>query len=272
MKLTGVVVLYFPSEDNLNNIKQYSSYFTKLIVIDNTPNCSSCFFNLLSNISYIPLNKNYGLGYALNLGLNKLIEEGYDYAMTLDQDTKIEYKNLEEYYNFISLNNNIAIISPNYIIDRKRLKKTSKKCTQTLFTMQSASVFNLKIFKLLGGFNEKLFIDCIDYDYCLKANRHDYDILIYNDYYVYHNPGITKKIPIINYKYGYCSPTRIYYQSRNLRYLIKIHNIKRLYLLLWWKLFKIIFFYDHKKAFLAMYRLGKKDFKNNIYGELSIGE
>lgn len=269
MKLACVVVLFNPKVDNIKNIIGYSILFDHVYIIDNTENPTEHpEFRQKSNIEYIQLFENKGLGYALNLGCQKAYRtDGFEYVVTMDQDSILKYNRFKEYSESILKLEKAAIVSPQYEIDRKKKIVLEDKIVSVDWCMQSASVFNLSILDKLGYFDEQMFIDCIDYDYCLKAKKNGYFVYQNKNYSIYHEPGITKKAKIFHYKYGYCSPLRIYYQSRNLRELYARYKYFKIKIILYMKLLKILLFFDNKKIFLKEYKNGKKDFKNKKFGK-----
>lgn len=269
MKICCVVVLYNPTEENLSGIKSYSDMVDSLIIVDNSDGERKyeTKFKEIKNSVYIPLNGNMGLGYALNVGCKEAIKAGFKYAITMDQDSVLSVQGFEQYKLSISDYKKAALISPQYIIDRKKDVVLQNKVTETVWTMQSACIFNLEILQTLGFFNEDLFIDTIDYEYCLRARKNGYKVLVNCNYAIKHSPAITKYTKLFKLGYGYCSPLRIYYQSRNLRYLRKNYGYWKITLIILIKYLKIIFLFDNKREFLKMWKQGKRDFKRNIAGK-----
>lgn len=43
--------------------------------------------------------------------------------------------------------------------------------------MQSANLVNVEVYKKLGKYREEYFIDCVDYEYCLRARENQYSII-----------------------------------------------------------------------------------------------
>ena len=267
MKLGCVVVLYDPSDINIKNISEYARLFEKVIAVDNSASdIAGKKFNA-DNIEYIALYDNKWLDYALNYGCERLRQIGYKYAGTMDQDSVLKTDGFKEYAESFEKCEKVALMCPQYNIERKAEVKIQDKIEDVVWTMQSASIFDLDIWEELGRFDDSLFIDTIDYDYCLKAKKHGYKILKNYSYIIDHEPAITKYTKLLKIGYGYCSPLRIYYQSRNLRELNRRYKYWKIKFILFVKYLKIIFLFDNKKEFEAMWKKGKKDFKNKIFGK-----
>lgn len=267
MKIAIVIVLYNPNQGDLENVLLNSTYGDIVIVIDNSVGAESYvdFFKTKSDkIMYIRNYNNGGLTGALNRACRLAYELGYEYCITFDQDSRIIEKGFTNYIEK-AISVNVAIVSPQYIIDRKHDIKLRDGFCDTIFTLQSASVFNLELLNKLGYFDENMYLDCTDYEYCLRVHRAGYKTLVYNGYAINHKPGITKTT-IFGFKYGYCSPIRIYYQIRNLKYLYKKYKYWKIRLILFYKFIKIIIFFNDKKDYLKMWRKARHDFKNNKFG------
>lgn len=269
-EVIAIVIAYNIKKNLLSeNIFSYINFVDKVLVVDNSDKPTDLSnINKTNKIEYISLNGNFGIAKALNVGLEYAFKYKYKYALTMDQDSKFSNNLIEEYRK--NQQANVAIYSPFYLIDRKR-KKNNKKDVQYLYwTMTSGNLLNLEYVKEIGKFKEDFFIDAVDYEFCLRARKKGYKILQCNKAILIHNPGITKtkKILFWNYKYGYMSTDRLYYQIRNLSYIAKKYNSYRARIVIFIKLLKIILLFDDKKSFLSAFKAGINDYKNNNYGKI----
>ena len=62
------------------------------------------------------------------------------------------------------------------------------------FVINSGSLVNVKAWSDVGGYDERLFIDSIDYDFCRRLKRKGWEILQSNNLYFEHSLGDRKKI------------------------------------------------------------------------------
>ena len=122
MKLCGVVVLYNPQKENFVGIKSYLPLLDCLIVVDNSeqPNANATEFENTDKVVYLPLGENKGLGYALNIGCKEAISRNYLYVITMDQDSVLIHDGFDQYAESILRYEDAALISPQYMIDRKK--------------------------------------------------------------------------------------------------------------------------------------------------------
>ena len=267
--IAAVVVSYNIEKDELlNNINSYINYVDIVIVVDNSDiNTELYKIQENSKIKYINLGENKGIAKGLNDGINYAIKNKYKYVLTMDQDSKFSNNLIKEYAKNEA--DDIIIYSPNYLIERKRKKTYRKDTTELTWTMTSGNLLNLNLYKLVGSFREDFFIDGVDYEYCLRAKKYGYKILQCNKAILIHNPGITKKKNILGleYKYGYMSPTRLYYQVRNLSVIAKEYKSLKAIMIINIKFIKILLLFDNKAQYLRMFKMGIKDFKKDRLGK-----
>ena len=272
--IAAVVVSYNIKKDELlNNINSYINCVDIVIVVDNSDKNTELYkIQENSKIKYINLEENKGIAKGLNEGINYAIKNKYKFVLTMDQDSKFSNNLIKEYAKNEA--NNIIIYSPNYLIERKRKKIYRKDTTELTWTMTSGNLLNLNLYKLVGSFREDFFIDGVDYEYCLRAKRYGYKILQCNEAILIHNPGITKKKNIfgLEYKYGYMSPERMYYQVRNLSYISKEYKSVKAQIIILIKFLKIILLFDNKKDFIKYFKRAIDDYKNNKTGKIDHGE
>ena len=224
MKLAAVVVLFNPSEDNLANINNYINTIDKLYVIDNSEDR----INRLEStdiIEYIKLNDNKGIAYALNVGAKRAIDSNYKYLLTLDQDSKITDDIINKMKDYLLNNNNekIGLISPYHDINTDEEKKGDIE--ERIEVMTSGNIINLDAYQEIGGYKDWLFIDCVDFDYCMNLNRHGYKVLRLNNVIMKHELGNLKVHKLFGKEYD-CynhNPMRRYYMVRNTLYINQMY-------------------------------------------------
>ena len=91
----------------------------------------------------------------------------------------------------------------------------------------AGNLVRLEAWKKAGGFSEELFIDGVDFDFCLKIEKAGYKILRVNRIQLLQEVGHGKKIPLpFHHQMSvlHHSPTRLYYIARNYLYIGKKHH------------------------------------------------
>jgi rhamnosyltransferase len=97
------------------------------------------------------------------------------------------------------------------------------KITPANWLITSGSCINVEVFKKLGGYLEKLFIDEVDHEYCFRANLAGYQVLLFEHIFLSHNLGESREVNNFmknrKLKRNIHSSTRLYYITRNSIYL-----------------------------------------------------
>ncbi|MCI5606730.1 MAG: glycosyltransferase [Treponema sp.] len=279
MNMLVSIILFYPTEENLLKIIKLSE-IVKILIVDNSDN-DIFYINNNSNIDYVKLYKNHGIAHALNIACKKAIEQGYDWCVTLDQDSEISetYLNALHSFNQNEINVKIGVLAPQYISNEKLIINTSEKFSIKNEVITSGSCINLNAYKEIGGFRNDFFIDAVDFAYCWDLRKKGYKIIQMNYVFINHHLG--------EYNYEYKiknkhiasitnhSALRKYYIVRNnltLRREYKQIFPKECKLIkkkLFHLLLKVVIFENNKlKKIKAMF-LGFKDYKHNRMGKIT---
>ena len=276
MKLSGVVVLYNPSNENLDNINNYIDSLDKLYVVDNSDD-DIMRIESTDKIDYIKIGDNQGIAHALNVSAKKAIEDGYDYLLTMDQDSKVTSDIVDKMKEYLINNSDdkIGLVSPYQDIDSKDDIKNGD-VEDMIEVMTSGNIINLKAYQDIDGFKDWLFIDCVDTDYCMNLHKHGYKVLRLNNIVMEHELGnlvvhklFGKEYPCYNH-----NPIRRYYIVRNNLYINQMYSdiypdyCKRLLRIQKGQVKRILAFENNKFNKLRMMYKGYKDFKKGIKGKL----
>ena len=249
-KLAATVVLYIKDKQKLSelvqNILSYSSFVRKVYIVDNSSFDNGEIAKKIPNSVYIPNLRNLGIAKALNQGCEKALQDGFEWILTMDQDSSFR---AEELNNFLQLcetyyseNENIKSFAPeqndtgkNIIpiskwirfnilspIKRKIFRLPPRKVileqkapTEYVnFVITSANIINLPAWEKVGKFDEELFIDEVDHDFCVRLKIKGYEIVKFNTCVVDHTLG-HPKITMFS-KVNHQSDYRLFYIFRNL--------------------------------------------------------
>jgi len=217
--LIACVVLYNPDNTLIANIDTYLHYVDKLLVYDNSEKPYSYLFEghaRQSDIQYNYLDGNQGMAAVLNLACHEAIRLGYQWILTMDQDSSFKGPDYFKIFEEQADTENTAIFAPIHVDEYR----TDTKVIDVLFAMTSGNLLNLQIFEDVGGFEEKLFIDEVDHDYCLRAKAKGYAIkkicISIN-----HSVGKHRTVDLFGRHEVFFihSPIRLYYIVRNNLYI-----------------------------------------------------
>lgn len=230
MKIAACVILYNPTKNDLINIDSYINVVDHLYIYDNTE--TESFLNYFKRygdkISYYQNNENQGIAKRLNQACVEAIHDNYDYLLTMDQDSSFIKENLIQYfYDILNYQNpkDVSLFGIEHFHEKKSISKDKIRCINTDLLITSGSVINLSNYIKVGGFDEQLFIDGVDLDYCLASKIQHLKCILFKNNFLTHSLGEkTKKASIktlylIKKNKAFHSPIRIYYMRRNSLYL-----------------------------------------------------
>jgi rhamnosyltransferase len=227
------IVTYNPEIERLKeNLCAVKKQIDEVLVIDNSSKNIQDIEKLLKDFSKVSLIKNaenLGVASALNQEAKYAIENGYEWLLSLDQDSVIPDGLMKEYQKYID-NLEIGMICCK-IKDRNfgelDYNASNIRGTEYISTcITSASMIRLSAWEKVGGYYEPLFIDSVDFDICYSLQEAGYKILRTNDFSLLHEVGHGKKVhflgkdrQLVNH-----SPLRYYYIFRNGLFVARRHG------------------------------------------------
>ena len=282
-KIAGVVIAYFPDLSKLiHNIDTYIDHIEQLFIVFNSP-ASDVVVNLLttkySTIQVIVNEKNIGIASALNQTALKAMNLGYDWLLTMDQDSYFQSDVFFKSFGRTN-NKNIAIYSPMPVSSSDIKTEQPDEEEEILGVFTSGNLLNLPIWKTLGGFEEKLFIDEVDNDYCLKAVFDGFKIIMFKNIPLIHELGRNKEVSFLFKKYSVIAhpPIRAYYIFRNNLYMFSKYKklfpefVRARKIMLLKSFIKILLFSEERIENIRYIIRGIKDYSNNSYGPYKDGK
>lgn len=181
-KIAAGIVLYNPdNEERLKRcIDSVINQADCVYIFDNSTNVHTTFQD---SIIYLTENENKGIAYALNRIMETAEADGYKWLVTMDQDSVLSENVFDQYRNLILTKSRVGILCPQ-IIDSRRSYMIPKQDPQKEFVdfcITSASCTSVDAWKKIGGFDEWLFIDLVDNDFCKRMRLSGYQILRLNN-------------------------------------------------------------------------------------------
>lgn len=221
-----------------------------------------------SRIKFICNDKNTGIATALNSIMKYACDKKCEWVLTLDQDSVCATNIIKEYKKYINMED-VAMIAP-VIQDRNchQVEVSGKEYEDIDRCITSGALTNVLFWKAVGGYNEVLFIDYVDFDYCEQLHLINKKIIRVNTVVLQHEIGRAKEIRIFNkhISFGNHSPQRKYYIARNQLYYIlkykKYRNMSHEWLYLFELFAYVILFESEKILKLKMMIKGLLDTKS----------
>lgn len=244
-------------QENVDAIKRNG--ITHIIIVDNGSEnyAEICEQFKSQGILFIQNQENKGIAYALNQIFDAAMRcFDSEWVLTMDQDSVVNNSIIDSYLPYLD-RPGIASLSSLYR-ERSNGKicgignvHSSDETVQIDSCITSGNLVNVKAWCEIGGFDNRLFIDMVDHEFCYRLRMRGYIILRINKPLMLHELGhqapikwLGKTCYIDNY-----SALRNYYFSRNFRYVMKNYsqytgNIRKTHLL---RRFIKILLYENNK-------------------------
>lgn len=166
------LILYHPDKNLKKRISLMISQGYQIFIFDNSPDKEQQYLNYYENDSvfYVTAGKNVGIGYSLATLCATAYMRGVSHLLFLDQDTGITAQTLEFIEDYVSSVDDsshqhyAATVFNGNISDKSYIQDVP-------LAISSGSLFNLRVLSQIGWHNEKFFVDCVDYEFCLRARR-----------------------------------------------------------------------------------------------------
>ena len=251
--LSAVVILYNPGTEVIENILSYLPFIERLYVMDNSKNKSTVSDKIIkiNRVTYLHDRENWGIAKRLNQAGELAIADGFEWLLTMDQDSSFTEEAISAYLACLEnaeQKEQIAMAGVDYNGRTKEVISCKYREITTLIT--SGSIVNLKLFKQIGDFDEALFIDQVDFEYCYRSILKGFKIILFENIFLQHSLGeasVHKSFKSFkNTNRSLHAPFRIYYMTRNYFYIQA----------------------KYKKDFEAEIRTAKKDLLNRIKNNL----
>ena len=232
-KIYAGIVSYNPELKRLKeNISAIQNQISSVVVFDNGSNNIDEIRNLISgftNVEFIRSEKNLGIAAALNRLMQWGYEKGYDWMLSLDQDSVCEKNFVAEMTPYLTIEQNLGVVAP-VIVDRNvgvvgHNPKSEYAYVNTCIT--SGAFSKISAWKKIGEYDESMFIDSVDFEYCYRMRKYGYGVMQVRDVQLLHELGKSQKRRFLFWKIDVAghSAFRKYYIARNNVYYPLKHRL-----------------------------------------------
>jgi rhamnosyltransferase len=217
----AVVVSYNGLQDIRQTVAALLGQVGHVHIVDNGSSADS--LDVLESLELNPgvsverLGENRGVGYALNRGVQCARQIGCTWLLTMDQDSVVDGSLIGAYRTALEQDPQIVCLTPR-ITSRGRKKDAVGGVVK--YAVTSGNLVRVSLFDQIGMYDEDFFVDCIDFDFCLRLRRAGYAVHRVAGALMRHRLGQAVDLPnVIREHYALHSPVRRYYMSRNFMYL-----------------------------------------------------
>ena len=233
----AVIVLYNPEIGRLRkNILSIADQVLEIRLEDNGSDNIDDIKCLIENIkdtriSIDFIRQNRGIAYALNRGMEFFLKRNFEWVITLDQDSIVPSDMIEKYFKYMP-ERNVGLVCPriSYDGDKDLNNKISSDVEYVQRCITSANMVKISAWEKIGGYDEKMFIDYVDFDFCQSLLEYGYTLVRVNAVILDHQLGHLEyarkfvwfgKATVQIYNH---SSWRTYFYVRNTIYYIKKHK------------------------------------------------
>lgn len=205
-----VVVTYNPDNSLIEGINLLSDQVDKILIVDNGSKESG--IKLIKEIKKCNEDKievvfnedNLGIAAALNIGAKYAIEHKYQWLLTMDQDSRpakdMVEKMIKTYEDMpLEKRDEVMSIFPNFFDQsvQNEEEHSNEPYEYVDAEITSGNLVNTKVFDKIGFFDEGLFIDMVDTDFCMRLYRENIKMIKVYDAVLFHSLGEGKRVKTI---------------------------------------------------------------------------
>lgn len=226
MKILAISVTFYPDKELFErSVSSFVDFVDEVLVWENTPKEEAAEYRLTDGmkhsekIHYLGEGRNVGISRALNFALKNAIKGGYDYMLTMDQDSI--WEGFDKFLLHIAEDGgkHPGIYAP--VHKEMSIPETFSKTDWLITSGMLAPVSTLD---RLGGYCEQFAIDAIDAELSCRAEENGVSLYYIKDCRLWHRLGDPQKKKFLwkTYTLNDYPPFRLYGIYRN--YIITIRK------------------------------------------------
>lgn len=208
------------------------------------------------NVLVLVSDRNKGIASALNALMQWGEDRGYGWMLSLDQDSVCGADYVDRMLPYLHKEPDIGIAAP-VIVDRNVGivgHNPSQEYAHVNTCITSGAMVNIQKWEETGRYDEHMFIDSVDFEFCYRMRKRGYGVIQVRDVHLLHEIGTARKRRFLfwSVRVSGHSAFRQYYIARNNIYYPKKHhlwlhliraNIRNL-----WLLIKIVLYEDDDRT------------------------
>lgn len=294
LHITAVIVTYNPTMPRLQALlTQLLAQVANVVVVDNASSAEvqSALSGLhLERLTVHCLDENSGIAAGQNAGLRLGFQQGCDAVVFFDQDSTIG----DDFIATLSeglVDPQVGVVAPVFydeqrgfgypLVDilpsgrrRKYLPEILSGPVDISVAISSGMLIRRSVFERVGLLDERLFIDYVDTEWCLRCAAQGIAIRIIPTASMTHSIG-DKSLSFAGFRVPVHSPVRRYYRIRNAFHLLRMNHVPKLMAVrevVFGLIHQIILiaFESKPKDYLFYYFKAVRDGVAGVYGPIKI--
>lgn len=229
-RVLAVVVTYEPGAYLSRHLEALRTQVDSLVVIDNGSKNQDLINQAVLNAGcrLVANSRNVGMAAALSQAARIAETENFAWLATFDQDSLTPlgaFKNLIDLYDRHPHREQIGILTMGHR-DRATGKEYHHRWDTLIevddwrslrSTITSGSVIRVELFKQVGLFDDALFIDAVDHEFCLRVRKHGWLVIEARHAVLEHSIGDASEHKLLGRRIvcTHHSALRRYYMTRN---------------------------------------------------------
>lgn len=232
MKILAGIISYNPDLERLReNILAIAEQADHTLVIDNASGNEGKIRELIAGMDRVSLQcntENLGVAAALNQIYAFAGDKGFDAVLTLDQDSVCRAGLVERYKSCLDETAGMltCVIKDRNVAFAEFGNERQTEPEEVWRIINSGAFCPVSVFREVGGFDERLFIDWVDFDFCARVREAGYSLIRIPFQGLLHELGDARIVSLLGRRVVILreAPLRVYYRTRNMLYVTKQHR------------------------------------------------
>ena len=196
--VAAMVVTYFPDDQVHERLDGLREQIGRVAVVDNgSDDATLAVLRRCAEVNGVTLQTNgvnLGVAKALNQGLEMLADEGFAWVLTMDQDSSLAPGCVEALTREVATD--VALVGANrrdpgddghehrWLRPKRAFPGFERvpcdRITSAGVTLviTSGTLVSTRAFREIGPFRDDYFVDMVDFEFCLRARRKGYRVLV----------------------------------------------------------------------------------------------
>lgn len=227
-----VVPLFEPDQECLANVMSMLEQAPVVLVRDGGASSQVLEqLRVLPGAVFLDGTDNRGIAHALNRGVRAAVAQGARVVVTFDQDSRPPPGLVQALITAEAAGPPLGVVGPDEVADMRHSSGDTDRPVPVVELMQSGMTFAVSTWHVLGGFDERLFIDGVDTDFCLRVRERGGVVASLPGAALAHQLGRGEASRVFRVgrfrprATGH-SPLRFYYMTRNRLVLLRRHGLR----------------------------------------------